>query len=205
MNSRNLKKRKLSIEMKKNMINKINIKSNNSLSNLSISSNNFTKDDNPIKFNFNNKLNNTFNHDTNNTFNNNFNDNSIFNNKNIDCVLQKVLNKLDNLDNKINNINLTNKNYLEDFSRKILILQKKIEKNNEDLNNYYKKINIKYLVKDIENTNTKINKIEDSINELTKEINDLQVHALHGNFELNKDKIKELEDKDLENFSHFYN
>lgn len=198
MNNRNYKKRKLSFENKKNVISKINIKSNNnlsSLSNLGISSNNFNKDDNLLKLNFNNKLNNIFNHD--------MNDNLSYNN--IDCILQKVSNKLDNLDNKIDYINLTNKKYLEDFRKIILILQKKIEKNNEDLNNYYKKINIKYLVKDIGNTNTKINKIEDSINELTREINDLQVHALHGNFELNKDKIRELEDKELENFSHFYN
>ena len=206
MDSRNLKKRKLSFEMKKNVISKINIKSNNdfnSLSNIGISSNNFSKDNNPIKFNFNNKLNNTFNHDMNDTFNHDTKDNISYNY--LDCTLQKVLNKLDKLDNKIENINSANKNYLDDFSKKILTLQNKIDKNNEDLNNYYKKINIKYLVKDIGNTNMKINKIEDSINELTREINDLQVHALHGNFELNKEKIKELEDKELKNFSHIYN
>jgi len=70
---------------------------------------------------------------------------------------------------------------------------------------YYDKIKIKYLVKDVENTNLKIKTIEDSIHLLTKEINDLQVHALHGNFEMNKDKIKDIEDKEYQNVAHIYN
>ena len=192
MNVQNNKKRKLSIEKKKNntLLSKFQLKSNdnfNSLGNINFSASNLQNNNNQIKLNFNDKY---LLEDY---------------NKKFDFLLQGIYNKLNNIDLKLENNTLTNKNYLEDFSKKIFLLEKKIEKINEDINNYYTKINIKYLFKDIENTNTKINKIEDSINELTREINDLQVHALYGNFELNKNKIKEIEDKELENFSHFYN
>lgn len=150
---------------------------------------NTTSDNNNKPFIFNsNKF-------TTNRFNSNINDNN--SNSNINTTSNseflEINNRLDKIELLLkNSFKITNSN-IEDNFNKLAV----------DIEFIKKKLSKEKIYKEIENTNKKIQNVEDSIFQLTKELNDLQVHALHGNFEFHKNTIDDLEEDNQLN--HIYN
>jgi HPt (histidine-containing phosphotransfer) domain-containing protein len=152
--------------------------------------NNTKFNDNPKPFIF------SSNKFTSNRFNSNINDKNNSNsniNINTNSEFIEINKRLDKIELLLkNSFKITNSN-IEDNFNKLAV----------DIEFIKKKLSKEKIYKEIENTNKKIQNVEDSIFQLTKELNDLQVHALHGNFELHKNTIDDLEEENQIN--HIYN
>ena len=106
---------------------------------------------------------------------------------------------------KEDNINLKKELAKKNEKNKIEILEERTMNLKKEIDNLHLATthNIKQLFKRQVMTENYIEVTQVNIEEIGKELNDLQVHALHGNFEFHKNTIDDLEEDNQLN--HIYN